>query len=257
MAKRDASSSSPGVSEIVLTVANIMNSDATQKMIKIQASAAASSALRDEVENAGKKLKRHVTEVVEEAEKGLKKRADAAAEKAIADAKPSINTMVKNKAIEEVQALLANHPAMVGYLQQHDASVAAALQQKYEFTIAGLEQKYRDHLDRIIREDQYRIINEALVKELTARYEAAFSQLEAAHKTEHERQALATGVAIQGMINKLSEKATNVEQAHKQLTAVQTRINEQNSEIRILRWLAIAGMLVGTLGVFVGLNRPI
>lgn len=57
------------------------------------------------------------------------------------------------------------------------------------------------------------------------------------------------------MINKLSEKASNVEQAHKQLTAVHTRIGEHEHEIRILRWLGIVGMIVGTLGVFVGLNR--
>lgn len=257
MAKREAASSDLTATEITLTVAKIMNSDATQKLIKLQASTAANSALRDEVENASKKLKRQVGESVEEAERSLKKCANAAADKAIADAKPQINVMVKNKAAEEVQGLLASHPTMIGYMQQHDANVAAALQQKYEFTIAGLEQKYRDHLDRIIREDQYRIINEALVKELTARYDAAFKQLEAAYKIEHERQALATGTAVQGMINKLSEKASNVEQAHKQLTAVHTRISEQNSEIRILRWLAIAGMIVGTLGVFVGLNRPI
>lgn len=255
MAKRDAASSDLVATEIALTVANILNSNTTQNFIKLQASTAAISILRDEVENASKKLKSHVADSIEEAEKSLKKRASAATDQAITDAKPLIHTMVKNKAIEEIQVLLANHPAMIGYLQQHDAKVAAALQQKYEHAITGLEQKYRDHLDRIIREDQYRIINEALVKELTARYDAAFRQLEAAYKIEHERQALATGAAVQGMINKLSEKATDVEQAHKQLTSVHTRITQQDREIRTIRWLAIVGVFLASLGAIFGLSR--
>lgn len=246
MARREQSSSNLGVtSEIALAVSTVMNSDAVQKMIKVQASAAAANALQESVTNAKKSLTQHVDGAVIEAIHALKKRAYEGVDTAVAESKSQIQTIAKNKAAEEVQALIANHPIMIGYLQQHDANLAIVLQKQYESTQAALEQKYREHLAKIVQEDQYRVINDALVKELAARYDAAFRKLEADYKVEHERQALATGTAVQGMISKLSEKAKAVESAHSSLTALQARIAEQNVTINKLKWVAWIAIVLG------------
>lgn len=150
----------------------------------------------------------------------------------------------------QISSHLSNHPLMLGILQQHSTNMVSLMQKAYDETHAALEQKCREQLERIIREDQYRTINASLIAELKNQYQKEFDALKLANAMEFSRQAGATAKAVKDMMEALDKKATELKAAHDAFRDIQSRLDRQGHYITTITWTGV-GIITACLVIMI------
>lgn len=129
----------------------------------------------------------------------------------------------------EARELLANAEVIRGFLQQHEAELSIKSQKILTESKQELEGLYRDHLARIIQEDQYRTINAALIDDLKTKYHNAFGELHCQYNDAFNSSLNTWRNSVQQLLDEIRGQAAAVSNTYKLLMDVQEQVKTLTS----------------------------
>lgn len=205
------------------------------------------NSLKDKVKS---KITSSFAEMKEDLRRQLVESASTSLRATIAEAKLNLNDHVRS----EIKSFISNSETIRGYLQQHEAEVGLKMQKVLTDSKAELEGLYRDHLARIIQEDQYRTINAALIEELKAKYAQEFSNVRTAHDAMFEKSIQDWKAVIETALNDITARTTQVSNTYELFSRVQERLTYFETTANWAFGLSLLAVGVITVRVVVGLT---
>lgn len=205
------------------------------------------NSLKDKVKS---KITSSFAEMKEDLRRQLVESASTSLRATIAEAKLNLNDHVRS----EIKSFISNSETIRGYLQQHEAEVGLKMQKVLTDSKAELEGLYRDHLARIIQEDQYRTINAALIEDLKAKYAQEFSNVRTAHDAMFEKSIQDWKAVIETALNDITARTTQVSNTYELFSRVQERLTYFETTANWAFGLSLLAVGVITVRVVVGLT---
>lgn len=205
------------------------------------------NSLKDKVKS---KITSSFAEMKEDLRRQLVESASTSLRATIAEAKLNLNDHVRS----EIKSFISNSETIRGYLQQHEAEVGLKMQKVLTDSKAELEGLYRDHLARIIQEDQYRTINAALIEELKAKYAQEFSNVRTAHDAMFEKSIQDWKAVIETALNDITARTTQVSNTYELFSRVQERLTYFETTANWAFGLSLLAVGVIAVRVVVGLT---
>lgn len=201
------------------------------------------------------KAKSKLTEAVNSMKEDIRRQLVEAASKDLEGKVSSVTLNLNNHIRAEAKAFIADSETIRGFLQQHDAEVHLKMQKVLSDSKLELEGLYRDHLARIIQEDQYRTINAALVEDLKVKYAGEFAAIGRQYEATFNAMTASWKATIQKMIDDISAKTAQVSNTHAVLQRVDAGLSKTESYAKWAYGLSILAVGMITVRIVIGLTQ--
>lgn len=197
------------------------------------------------------KINSAVSDMREDMRRQLVEAATVSLNAKISEAKLSFNEHIRT----EIKSIIAGSETIRGFLQQHEAEMGMKMQKVLSDSKGELEGLYREHLARIIQEDQYRTINAELIKDLDRKYTAQFAEVHAGYDTSFENSTRGWKVTIQKMLDDISSKTQQVTDTHTVVRNMETRIARIESNTNWALGLSLVAVGAVTIRFLIGFTQ--